>query len=276
MIRRASRAVRWLVLAAAPLLCALSAGAQERLGNTDIEKESQNPVSRIATLPLRYKAEFDSGARKETKDVYELSHALVPFHLDADWSLITRTQLSLTSQPPKGDTGQRTFGLENGYTEFFLSPEHGDGYFWGAGPLLYYPASNSALGPQKWGTGPTLAFVKLDKSPWVYGGVVQNVWTIGPSSAAGGDTNSLMMNPFFHFNFGDGWAVGSSPTLNANWLAESGKQWTVPLGGGFSKTSRAGGQPLKIALESYYNVVRPVAGQQTWQAQVTVTLLFAD
>jgi len=253
-----------------------SVAAQDRLGNTDISKESQNPVSRIATLPLRYKAEFGYGAQKETKDVYELSHALVPIHVNDDWSVITRTQMALTSQPPKGDTGQRTFGLENGYTEFFFSPEHGDGFFWGAGPLLYYPSSDSALGPQKWGTGPTLAFVKLDKSAWVYGGVIQNVWTVGPSGAAGGDTNSLMMNPFFHYNFGDGWSVGSSPTINANWLAAADKQWTVPLGGGVSKTSRAGQQPLKVALESYYNIVRPAAGQQTWLMQATVTLLFAD
>lgn len=265
----------WLV-AAMQAFGAASAGAQTRLENTDISKESQNPVSRIATLPLRYKAEFAYGAQKEAKDVYELSHALVPVHVNEDWSVITRTQLALTSQPPKGETGQRTFGLENGYTEFFLSPEHGDDFFWGAGPLLYHPSSDSALGPQKWGTGPTLAFVKLDKSPWVYGGVIQNVWTVGPSGAAGGDTNSLMMNPFFHYNFDDGWSVGSSPTINANWLAAADKQWTVPLGGGLSKTSRAGQQPLKVALESYYNIVRPTAGQQTWLMQATVTLLFAD
>jgi hypothetical protein len=37
-------------------------------------------------------------------------------------------------------------------TTFFLFPARGEGFYWGAGPVLYYPtATNTALGVNKWG-----------------------------------------------------------------------------------------------------------------------------
>ena len=38
------------------------------------------------------------------------------------------------------------------------------------------------------------------------------------------------------YHFGDGWAISSSPSITANWIAK-GEKWTVPVGGGLSKTS---------------------------------------
>lgn len=52
----------------------------------------ENPVSRVITLPLRYEAQFDNGA-KVTKHILEIDQALVPFRLIKDWTLITRTKL---------------------------------------------------------------------------------------------------------------------------------------------------------------------------------------
>jgi hypothetical protein len=63
--------------------------------------------------------------------------------------------------PPKKLGESWAFGLSNGYTTFFLSPAHGEGFYWGVGPVLYYPSPwNSALGVNKWGSGPSAAFIK--------------------------------------------------------------------------------------------------------------------
>jgi len=45
-------------------LCGGQAVAQSAspISNTELSKESENPVSRVLTLPLRYEAEFDNGA----------------------------------------------------------------------------------------------------------------------------------------------------------------------------------------------------------------------
>jgi hypothetical protein len=109
-----------------------------------LSKETENPVTRKITVPLRYEADFFDGADKLTKSTIELDQAVVPFRLNDDWALITRTKLPAEALPPKNAGDHWADGLSNGYTTFFLSPEHGQGFYWGAGPVLYYPATNEA------------------------------------------------------------------------------------------------------------------------------------
>jgi hypothetical protein len=108
---------------------------------TDLSKEAENPVTRRITLPLRYEADFLDGPYKATRDTFEIDQAVVPFRLNEDWALITRTKLPAIVQPPKKLGDHWATGLSNGYTTFFLSPEHGEGFYWGAGPVLYYPSA---------------------------------------------------------------------------------------------------------------------------------------
>jgi hypothetical protein len=244
--------------------------------SNELSKESENPVSRMITLPLRYEADFLDGPYHVTKNTFELDQAVVPFNLNDDWDLITRTKLPAYSQPPKKLGDSWASGIGNGYTTFFLSPARGEGFYWGAGPVLYYPtATNTALGVNKWGSGPSFAFVsRTDDTPWVFGAVVNNIWSFGGPPHSSDRTNSLLMNPFISYHFGDGWSVGSSPNIAANWLSKAGQVWTVPVGGGIAKTLRLGGQPIKLAVDSYYNVIRPQAGNETWLLQLTLTFLF--
>ena len=48
-------------------------------------------MTRQITLPLRYEADFHIGAYDATKDIFEIDQAVVPFRLNDDWALITRT-----------------------------------------------------------------------------------------------------------------------------------------------------------------------------------------
>jgi len=263
------------VVALATLWSSQSLAESEAPANdidTVVSKEIENPVTRRITLPLRYEADFLDGPYKATKDTFEIDQAVLPFRLNEEWALITRTKLPVVAQPPKNLGDHWAAGLSNGYTTFFLSPEHGDGFYWGVGPVLYYPsAGNSALGPMKWGSGPSAAFIKQDESPWVFGAVVNNIWSFGGP----GGTNQLFLNPFIHYHFAEGWSVDSAPEITANWIASGGK-WTVPVGGGFGKAFQLDGQALKLDLDAYYNAVRPKAGNETWLLQVKLTFQFPD
>lgn len=243
----------------------------------DLSKDTENPVTLRITLPLRYEAGFDNGAYDDTKNTFSINNAVVPFLLNDDWALITRTKLPGYAQPPSKLGDHWESGLGNGYTTFFLSPARGNGFYWGAGPVLYYPtATNPALGVNKWGSGPSVAFVfKSDASPWLLGAVANNIWSFGGPPGSSDRTNSLMLNPFLSYHLGDGWSVGTSPNITTNWLAKTRQAWTVPVGGGISKTFRLGSQPIKLAIDSYYNAIRPVAGNNTWLLQFTLTFLFA-
>jgi hypothetical protein len=244
--------------------------------DTELSKDVENPVTRQITLPLRYEADFNDGAYRATKDTFEIDQAVVPFRLNEDWSLITRTKLPVEALPPKKLGEHWSFGLSNGYTTFFLSPEHGEGFYWGAGPVLYYPsATNSALGVNKWGSGPSVAFLHKDESPWVFGAVVNNIWSFGGPPHSSDRTNQLFFNPIVDYHFGDGWSVESSPEITTNWIASGGK-WTVPVGGGYGKLFRVGGQAVKVDLDGYYNAIRPQAGNETWLVQVKLTFVFPE
>ncbi len=244
--------------------------------NTDLSKDVENPVARQITLPLRYEADLDDGAYEATKNTFEIDQAVVPFRLNEDWALITRTKLPLESLPPKKLGEHWAFGLSNGYTTFFLSPEHGQGFYWGVGPVLYYPtATNPALGVNKWGSGPSAAFLHKDEGPWDFGAVVNNIWSFGGPTTGSDRTNQLFLNPIVNYHFGDGWSVGSSPEITTNWIASGGK-WTVPVGGGFGKLFRVDGQAVRVDLDSYYNAVRPQASNETWLVQLKLTFVFPD
>jgi hypothetical protein len=246
------------------------------VSDTELSKEIENPVTRRITVPLRYEADFLDGAYKATKDTFEIDQAVVPFRLNEDWALITRTKLPFEVEPPKKLGDHWASGLSNGYTTFFLSPEHGEGFYWGVGPVLYYPsATNSTVGVNKWGSGPSVAFIKEDESPWVFGAVVNNIWSFGGPPGSSDRTNQLFLNPFVNYHFFDGWSVGSSPEITANWIASGGK-WTVPVGGGFGKAFRLGGQAMKLDFNAFYNAIRPKAGNDTWLLQVKLTFQFPD
>jgi hypothetical protein len=245
------------------------------INDADVLKETENPVTRQITLPLRYQAEFPNGVSKETKHTFELNQAIVPFRLNDDWALITRTKLPMVVQPPKNQGEKWTTGLGNGYTTFFVSPEHGKGFYWGVGPLLYYPASSSMVGVNKWGSGPSAAVVKKNESPWVFGAVVNNIWTFNSGGDNRNRTNTFLLNPFVSYHIGDRWAVSSSPDITAAWIA-NGKKWTVPVGGGVSNLVHAGEQPIKLAVDAYYNAIRPKNHNDTTVVQFTVTFPFRD
>jgi hypothetical protein len=244
------------------------------LSSDEVSKETDNPVSRHITLPLLYQADFLDGADHLTKSTFEVDQAIVPFRLNDDWSLITRTKLPAEALPPAKAGGPWIDGLSNGYTTFFLSPEYGRDFYWGVGPVLSYPATNVTLGATTFGSGPSIAFMHQDTGPWVYGLVANNIWTFG-GATGGNATNQMLLNPFLSYHFGDGWAVSSSPDITANWIA-AGNKWTVPFGGVVSKVVQIGELPAKLEVGAYYNAIRPTASQDPWQFQATLTFVFSE
>jgi hypothetical protein len=39
---------------------------------------------------------------------------------------------------------------------------------------------------------------------------------------------------------------------------------------------RIGGLPVKLELDAYYNAIRPIANQDPWQLQATLTFVFSE
>jgi len=272
-----SRRIATRLIGLALLLWVTRASAQSAADETneEYEKESENPVTRFYTLPLRYKASFEDGYYDATTNTLELSNAVVPISLNDDWFLIARSKEAFITQAPKKPGDSWEDGLNNLQTTLFLSPAWGDKFFWGAGPVISFPtATNAATGQNRWGLGPSVAFTWQGSILWTFGFVTNNVWSLSEPPDGSNRSNSLMLNPIVAYRFGDGWSVSSSPNITANWASTNDKRWTVPVGGGIGKAFKIGTQAMTIKAEAYYNIVRPGDNGSVWAAQLTLTLLF--
>jgi hypothetical protein len=243
--------------------------------DTDYERESENPVTRFITLPLRYKSSFEDGYYDATTNSLELSNAVLPIPLGDDWFVIARTKGAFVSQAPKRGGDHWEDGLNDAQTTLFLSPARVGGVTWGIGPVILLPtATNSTTGMSKWGAGPSIALVWQNRVPWTIGFVANNVWSFGGPPSGSDRTNSLLFNPLLSYRFGDGWSVSTSPNITVNWASKNNKRWTVPVGGGIGKSFTIASQPMSLKFETYYNVERPGDQGSVWGTQLTLTFLF--
>lgn len=156
----------------------------------------------------------------------------------------------------------------------FLSPAKADGIIWGVGMIGQLPThTDEVLGNDRWGIGPTAVALRLKKGdPWVYGALVNNVWSVSHSDNDP-EYNNFLLQPFLNYNFSGGLYLTSSPDVTADWKADSSQQWTVPLGGGVGKIFHFGRLPVNAQLSAYGNVVHPDNGPD-WQMRFQVQFMF--
>lgn len=254
-------------------LLALPVGrAEAALSAEELAKLAQNPVGNLISLPLQNNTNFDVGPQQGTQNILNIQ-PVIPVSIDKDWNVITRTILPVVSMPALAPGGSRENGL--GDTEFtaFLSPARPGHWIWGAGPVLQLPTHTNGLGNENWGMGASFVVLHMAHGdPWVFGALVNNVWSLSSSKAGGRYSNGLVQ-PFLNYNFAGGLYLTSAPIVTANWEAESGQKWTVPLGGGVGRIFHFGRLPVNTQLSAYYNVVHPDVGPR-WQLRAQVQFMF--
>ena len=246
------------VLVIALLPGVLSAGMTKE----EIAKASQNPLTAMYSLPIQNNTYFGD----DTRNMANIQPVL-PFDINDDWTLVTRTILPVTYN---GIADQ--WGLsDTSMTGFFTPKKTGDnGIVWGVGPTVLIPTStDDSLGFGEWGAGVSAVALTIH-GKWVYGGLISNVW----SFTGGNNVNSMTLQPFVNYNFGDGLFITSVPIITANWEANSDDIWTVPLGLGVGKAMKMGSTPFTAQIHGYYNVIRPDANNEDWQMRVQVQWLF--
>ena len=237
----------------------------------ELARAAQNPLAAMISVPFQNNTNFNFGPLKKTQNVMNIQ-PVVPFSLNDNWNVITRTIIPIVSQPGFIPGQDRTNALGDTVFTAFLSPSKASSFIWGAGAALLVPtATSDRTGFDKWGIGPSLVGVGF-KGPWVYGGIISNVWDFAGSGKTG-DINLLSFQYFVNYNFSSGWYLVSSPILTADWEADSGNQWTIPFGGGFGKIQRFGKVPVNLSAQAYYNVEKPDFGAD-WQLRLVATMMF--
>ncbi len=247
------------------------AGAQD---SEALAKAAQNPISDLISVPFQLNSNFDVGPLEESQHVLNIQ-PVYPVSLNDDWNLVTRTILPVISQPAFSNGQSREHGIGDMQFSAFFSPKPpaSTGWIWGAGTVLQFDtASDDRLGQGAWGMGPTAVALKIS-GPWVYGGLINNVWSVSEDDGRA-DVNQMLIQPFVNFNFADhpGRYLTFAPVITANWEADNDK-WVVPLGLGIGQITKFGKRPVNLQASYYYNIERP-DGAPRYQLRLQIQLMF--
>jgi len=217
----------------------------------ELAKAAQNPIANMISLPFQNNTNFNVGPENGTQNILNIE-PVIPFSLGKEWNLITRTIMPVISQPGFVQGQDTQFGLGDIQFSAFLSPAKPEEFIWGVGAIAQLPShTDDRLGSTEWGLGPTAVALRID-GPWVYGALVNNVWSLGGDDEK--KYNNFLLQPFLNYNFGKtGTYLSTAPILTANWRTGD---WVVPLGGGMGQIFKIfGKQPVNASVQAYYNIV---------------------
>jgi hypothetical protein len=278
---------------------AFAAEAAKATDTQALAKASQNPVANMISLPIEMNNTWNNGVDDVYMNVINVK-PVVPMEITKDWILINRAIIPMIYQDGgvegRQTVGEHMFGqTSTGFsgTEFtssdqelgsqfglgdityqgFFSPKKSGKIIWGIGPQMNIPTGTDRFTSDQWSLGPTAVVLSMP-GHWVYGALVSNVWNIGNGYNNAPNVNEMTLQPFVNYNMKDGWYVVSAPVMSANWEADSGDQWTVPLGGGVGRVMKIGNQHVNLRIAGYYNVEAPDDNDDVFNLQLTCMFLF--
>jgi hypothetical protein len=170
-----------------------TAPAHAELSAEELAKLAQNPVGNLISLPFQNDTNLNFGPEKGTQNILNIQ-PVIPISVDKDWNIITRTIMPVIWMPSLGPDTSAKSGLGDIRLSAFLSPANPGHWIWGAGVITQMPTnSNAELGNKNWGLGPTFVLLHLDHGdPWVYGALINNVWSLTSNQQGGSYSNGLI------------------------------------------------------------------------------------
>jgi hypothetical protein len=234
-----------------------------------LAKEISNPVTNIWQLQFQF-----NNVRLETgKWVNNLYfQPVLPVSLTKDLNLITRPVITLyQSVPHPTATGgsKRTTAFGDMILATVFSPAHTEPWIFGVGPTWVFPTAGSDFtGQGKWQVGPAVGGGYITDK-FMIAALAQQWWSFA-GDADRKDTSQLNLLPLIYRFFGDGWSVGYSGNILADWKASGGNVWTVPIGLSVGKVIKFGMLPVQVQIGGQYFPVRPEFGPK-WNVQLQVT-----
>jgi hypothetical protein len=248
---------------------------------TEINKQLTNPVSSLWSIAFQqnnYRLGYETPESGERWSSNLLFQPVLPVSITKEWNLITRPVIPLFVSQPHPDEENPFHANRStafGDTAFLQlaspGPDLVGGWLLGVGPTWVFPTAGSDYtGSGRWQVGPAALAGYLSEK-WIAGALFQNWWSFAGSNDRE-DTNSMNLQPFFSYFLRDGWSVGYSGNILANWKANgSGDVWTVPIGVAVAKVVKLGPLPVRVSLAGQYMVVSPDEFGQEWNVQIMVS-----
>ncbi len=234
----------------------------------------QNPVADLVSVPIQFNWDTGLGQNGDGDKITINIQPVIPFHLNENWNLISRTILPVIYEEGPSSGVSSDFGIGDTLQSLFFSPvEPIDGWILGFGPAIQLPTGTSNLfRSEQWALGPTgvaLRQQEAGKGTLTYGMLANHLWRIAGADDFP-DVNNTFIQPFLSYTT----AGGSTFTINSessyNWTSSD---WTVPFNFMFAQLVHFGEQPVQLQFGARYYATAPDDGPE-WGFRFAITFLF--
>ena len=244
----------------------------------ELAKKLSNPIASLISLPIQ--ANYDHGYGADGKgSVWRVNiQPVIPISLSEDWNLISRTIVPLVEQDLSGKNFDES-GLGDVVQSLFLSPVEptDNGWVWGAGPVFLLPtATDSHLGAEQWGIGPTAVALK-QVGAWTVGGLCNHIWSVAGErgrvdmNANRADVNATFIQPFLSYLTPTKTTLALNMESTYDWDAA---QWSVPINLTAMQMLKIGSQMMQFGGGVRYWADSPENGPDGWGARIQLTFIF--
>ena len=258
-----------LPLRACALLLSISAQAQEAAAEPDLAQQLANPVASLISVPFQANWDFGIGVNDATRFTLNIQ-PVIPLSLNEEWNLIVRTILPVIDAESPAPGIDDASGLGDTVQSFFFSPKKPvGGWILAAGPVALWPtATDSQLGGEQWGAGPT-ALALRQKGPWTFGLLTNHLWSYAGDNARA-EVNATFIQPFVSYIT----STKTTFTINSETTYDwTGQQWSVPVNLVISQLFKVGSQPMQAFVGGRYYLEGPDGGPE-WGLRAGLVLLF--
>ena len=248
-----------LLLMALPVQAEDMPGAKQG-GDADLAQQLSNPIADLITIPVQMNYDRGIGPQDDGWKLQTNIQPVIPFAVNDDWNLITRTIMPVIYQDDIFPGSGSDFGLGDINMSLFFSPKlpRAGGWLWGVGPVLLFPtATESLLGSDKWGAGPAVVALTMT-GQWTVGMLVNHIWSYAGDSDRQ-DISSTFMQPFVAYTWPSAWTFSMQSETTYNWETE---KWSVPFNIAIAKLVRWGRLPVSLQGGVGYWLESPDSGPE--------------